>query len=214
MRMAGRGRLDYNKANPKEPAMNKRQFLSTAATAGLAASLPVSAAKTAAPRGPVLLTLTGAVPKRNRPAFDPAFDQMLAKHKVQFDSAYAFDYAMMAALPAQTIRPTLEYDGKPHSLRGPRLTEVLKAAGVSNPEVRLLIQAIDGYAVVVPLAQVREFNFILALERDGQPLPLGGLGPLWAVYDADRIPSLADKPLKERFALCPWGVYHIAVQPL
>jgi hypothetical protein len=46
---------------------------------------------------------------------------------------------------------------------------------------------------------------------DGKPMPLGGLGPLWAIYDADNIPELAAKPLKERFVLCPWGLYQIQV---
>lgn len=195
--------------------MNKRQFLTGSALSLAAAALPSHAAKVGkAPKGPVLLTLTGALGKQNRAGFDPAFDQMLGKHKAQFSSAYGFDYAMLAALPAVTIQPTLEYDGKPHTLRGPRLSEILKAAGVSGSQLRILIQAIDGYAVAVPLEQVRQYDFIIALERDGTPLPLGGLGPLWAVYDADRIPELADKPLKERFALCPWGVYHIGVQAI
>ncbi|QDQ25155.1 molybdopterin-dependent oxidoreductase [Chitinimonas arctica] len=193
--------------------MNKRQFLSTAALGLGAAALPGHAAKPSkTPGGPVLLTLTGAVGKSNRPAFDPAFDQMLGKHKVSFERAYSFDYAMLTALPAVTIKPTLEYDGKPHILRGPRLSQVLKVAGVPDDGVRILLQAIDGYAVVVTPAQIKQYDFILATERDGLPLPLGGLGPLWAVYDADRIPELAGKPLKERFALSPWGVYHIGVQ--
>ena len=42
-------------------------------------------------------------------------------------------------------------------------------------------------------------------------MALGSLGPLWAVLDADRLPELAAKPLAERFAVCPWGLYHIGV---
>jgi hypothetical protein len=43
-------------------------------------------------------------------------------------------------------------------------------------------------------------------------MPLGGLGPLWAVYDADRVPAMAAKPLAQRFGTCPWALYHIEVQ--
>jgi hypothetical protein len=42
-------------------------------------------------------------------------------------------------------------------------------------------------------------------------MALGGLGPLWAVYDADRFPDMAARPLNQRFGLCPWGIYHIHV---
>ena len=54
---------------------------------------------------------------------------------------------------------------------------------------------------------------IVATAIDGVPLWIGGLGPLWAVVDADRLPALKDKPVKERFAQCPWGLYHIDVKP-
>ncbi len=44
-------------------------------------------------------------------------------------------------------------------------------------------------------------RFILATHLDGRPMALGGLGPLWAVYDADNVAPFKDKPVKERFAL-------------
>jgi hypothetical protein len=59
---------------------------------------------------------------------------------------------------------------------------------------------------------VTRYRFILATHLDGEPMALGGLGPLWAVYDADRFPEQAAKPVPDRFALCPWGLFHIEVQ--
>jgi hypothetical protein len=64
----------------------------------------------------------------------------------------------------------------------------------------------------VLLADIRKYSFIVATHLDGKPLPLGGLGPLWAVYHADRFPDMAAKPVTDRFAQCPWGLYHIEVQ--
>ena len=43
-------------------------------------------------------------------------------------------------------------------------------------------------------------------------LALSGLGPLWAVYDADKVPQMAAQPLAARSIACPWALYHIAVQ--
>jgi len=62
------------------------------------------------------------------------------------------------------------------------------------------------------MAQVRMWKMIVATQLDGRLMPLGGLGPLWAVYDADRVPTMAAKPVKERFGNCPWALYHIEVQ--
>ena len=191
--------------------MHKRQFLAAALAAG---TLPASArAASAALRGPALLTVTGSIAKPNRGPFDAVRDQMMHKQKISFERARAFDYAALTNLPAHTIRPTLEYDGKAHALRGPLLEELLKAAGAPQDDaVRLLLRAVDGYAAALTLAQVRARRVIVATHLDGQPMALGGLGPLWAIHDADRIAEMAALPLAERFANCPWALYHIGVE--
>lgn len=189
--------------------MNKREFLGAA----LAASALPGPARAAAPGGPVLLTISGAIGRPNRGALDPALDQMMAKHKLGFSQAHAFDFATLANMPARSIRPTLEYDGKPHALRGPLLHEVLALAGAPRAAgTRITLRAVDGYAATLTLRQARSQGFIVATHLDGAPMALGGLGPLWAVYDADRVPEMAAQPLAARFGACPWALYHIAVQ--
>jgi hypothetical protein len=191
--------------------MNKRQFLGTAAVAG---AFPIVAQATSpAERGPALLTVTGDIARSNRGPLDPALDQMMHKHQVTFTKAWAFDYPSLMALPQQTIRPTLEYDRKPHTLRGPLLTDVLARAGATlHDKGTLVLRAVDGYNVELPVAQARARRFIVATHVDGNPMPLGGLGPLWAVYDADRVPEVAALPLPQRFAACPWALYHVDVK--
>jgi hypothetical protein len=75
------------------------------------------------------------------------------------------------------------------------------------------LRALDGYTVALSLADARGYRMVVARSLDGAPLSVGGLGPLWALYDADRVAPFKDKPLKERFALCPWGLYYIDVKP-
>lgn len=137
----------------------------------------------------------------------------MVRHGVEFDRAREFDAAMLARLPTAAIRPTLEYDAKAHTLRGPLLGSVVEAAGVAaGASVLLTLRALDGYTVAVSLADARAYRMLVATSLDGVPMSIGGLGPLWAVYDADRLPAFRDKPLKERFALCPWGLYCIDVK--
>lgn len=195
--------------------MDKRQFMAAALSAagGSAFAQGGAAANTAKGlKGPALLTVTGAGVKANRGPFDPVRDQMMAKQKLSFTAARAFDFAALAALKPVSIQPTLEYDQKPHTLSGPLLTDVLKAAGVNGQGGKVAMRAVDGYAPVLSLADAARYRFIVATHLDGAPMPLGGLGPLWAVYDADRFPDMAAKPVNERFALCPWGLFHIDVQ--
>lgn len=191
--------------------MKKRHFLTAAALGG--ASL-TTLGQTGAARAssPALLTVTGAIGKVNRGPIDPALDQMMAKQKISFEKAHAFDFGALSALPAVTIKPTLEYDNKAHTLKGPLLTDVLRAAGAAPADgVTLLMRAVDGYSPSITMADVRKYRFIVATHLDGKSMPLGGLGPLWAVYDADRFPDMAARKVTERFGLCPWALYHIDV---
>lgn len=193
--------------------MKKRDFLGASVFGATWLPAQVLAQQTPKSlRTPALLTVTGAIGKGNRGALDPALDQMMAKQKITFDKAFVFDFAALTSLQKIDIKPTLEYDGKSHTLTGPLLTEVLRAAGSPATGTRLLLRATDGYSVAITLADAARYRFIVATHLDGHPMPLGGLGPLWAVYDADRFADMVAKPVTERFALCPWGLYHIDVQ--
>lgn len=194
---------------------SKRRFLATSLAAGAATALSACAGpamRGPGATGPALLTLTGAV-RPNRGPLDPALDQMMAKQQIRFERAHALDFAALSRLPAREMRPTLEYDARPHTLRGPLLTDMLTAAGapMQDAALPLALRAIDGYTVPITVGEARRLGFIVATHLDGAPMPLGGLGPLWAMLDADRIAELAARPLPERFAQCPWGLYHVAV---
>lgn len=192
--------------------MDKRQFLAAAALAGTA--IPARAQGNAAKglKGPALLTVTGAGVRANRGPFDPVRDQMMGKQKLHFTVAHAFDFAALTALPVVHIQPTLEYDNQPHRLSGPLLTDVLRAAGVQPQGGLVAMRAVDGYAPELLVADATKYRFIVATHLDGEPMPLGGLGPLWALYDPDRFPERMAKPVDQRFAQCPWGLYHIEVR--
>lgn len=158
-----------------------------------------------------MLTVSGAIAGGNRGPLDPALDQMMHKHGIRFERAYVYDFSALTALPAQEIAPTLEYDQKRHALRGPLLSDVIAAATDKAPPAAALVKlrAVDGYVVQVTMEDLRKYRFIAATHLDGQPMALGGLGPLWAVYDADRFPDMMARPLPARFTRCPWALYHI-----
>lgn len=208
--------------------MKKRDFLGASLLAALAPGAAFAAKKKTShashskhPAKPAksaaltttLLTVTGEIHRQTRPPFNPALDQLMAKQKVSFERAFSFDYEQLDKLPKQRINPTLEYDGKPHVLSGPTLTAVLHTVRATPPdETMLTLRAIDGYAVSISVAEADKLGFIIATHIDDEPLPLGGLGPLWAVFDADRVPDYAALPLDQRFARCPWGLYHMNVE--
>lgn len=194
--------------------MNKRNLI-LGALAGLSVCFPSGAIARRpkhAPIGPAVLTVSGRIGSGNRGPLNPALDQLMVKQGLAFKVAHAFDFAALSALPSASINPTLEYDRKRHTLSGPLLSDVLAAAGAKiDSTTACQIRAIDGYAVVLSAAELIERRFVVATHLDGQPMGLGGLGPCWVVFDADRFSDVVRKPLNERFALCPWATYHIEV---
>ena len=193
--------------------MQKRRFLQTAMAGAAVGAAPGRAQHApSAAAGPILLTVTGLIGSGNRGALD-RFDPMLARQGIVFGKAHGFDFAALVALPAATIQPTLEYDLRRHALKGPLLAEVMKACGArATDRTSLHLRAVDGYAAVVPWPEILRRRFIVATHLDGRPMALGGLGPLWAVYDADAFPDMAARPVAERFGSCPWATYHIDVR--
>lgn len=193
--------------------MKRRSFIAAAA-AGVAVAPWISPAEAVPTRAaPALLTVSGAIASHNRGPRDK-MDQLMSKHGIDFERAQVFDFAALATLPAITIEPQVEYDGKTHRISGPLMTTVLKAAGVNIHEAVIALRAIDGYGAELTLNEVRDLRFIIATHLDGAPLPVGGVGPLWAVYDPAKVPGMMDKTLAERFMRCPWGLYHIQVIPV
>ena len=193
--------------------MKKRDFLAAALSGTTVATTAGPAAAARGLAGPGLLTVTGAIGHGNRGPLDRALDQMMAKQQLHFDRAHVFDFDALTTLPAVTLQPTLEYDGKVHVLRGPLLTDVVQATGARiDAMTRVVLRAVDGYTVPLALALARRYRFIVATHLDGRPMALGGLGPLWAVYEPDAYADMAARPLAERYAQCPWGLYHVEVQ--
>src|SRR5450830_1784011 len=151
--------------------MKKRQFLSTA-TASVAGALGVFAVSpdvravakgTAQSAAPAVLTIAGAIEQSNRGPTDAVIDQMMHKQNVQFERAFTFDLAALEKLPAVTINPTLEYDSKPHQLRGPRLAAVLDMLGANkDAETQIVFHSVDGYMPQLSFSQLRQYGYILA----------------------------------------------------
>ena len=195
--------------------MNKRKFLVSAATifgSSVAITKTASPAELVSIRGQIILTIIGAVTKINRTHINTVNDQLMYKHGLHFDGAHEFSQADLQKLPFQTIKPTMEYDQRAHQLTGPRLLDVLAAAGAQlSDTTRIVFHGIDGYSPEVTWAQAKKYNYIVATHLDGKLLAIGGFGPLFAIYDADRITELAAKPLNQRFFACPWGLYCIEV---
>lgn len=202
--------------------LTRRNLLTTGAAACTAlatAALPAAAAgrpRTASAPGFTVLTISGPGIRTNRGASDATLDRMLNLHGYTFGAAWQCDAAALSALAHHRLHTHIEYDDAAHTLQGPLLETVLQAAGMDTAAALrqghwLTFQAIDGYRVFMPVAQALQWGITLATHMDGQPLGMGGLGPVWAMYNPQTIASMAGLPQKQHFAQAAWGLYYLRV---
>lgn len=151
-------------------------------------AVSAQAADLAKPKGPVVLTVHGAIANTNRGALNDFDDAFFKFGNVSFDKAASFDLAMLEKLGQKTL--TVKYDTWPkaYKFEGPLLADVLKAVGALDSKQgakSIKVFAIDGYGAEIPLAEVQQYPVLLALKADGKYLGLGGRGPTWVVYPRD-----------------------------
>lgn len=91
---------------------------------------------------------------------------------------------------------------------GPRLSALLAHAGAPGAGARLT--ALDGYQVEIPPEMIAAHAPILAHTRDGQPLAIGGYGPLMLIWPRGEDPALAEM----NDDLWVWGVFALEILPL
>ncbi|MCI0510153.1 hypothetical protein C8E00_10554 [Chromohalobacter marismortui] len=164
-------------------------------SAGLAFFLLLVGASTvhahplSAPEGDVLLTVEGAISHTNG------------------DGVARFDRAMLQALPQGTIVTHTPWTEGASCFDGPRLDAIAEAVGAQGDSLHIV--ALNNFAADVPLAEAKEYGVILAMRRDGEPMPVREYGPLFVLYPFDDHPELQTEEVRFRSV---WQVARIVVE--
>lgn len=140
------------------------------------------------PKGPVILTIVGAVTEPNR------------------DGSAVFDLAMLEHLKGRRAAMETPWAIGKAEFSGPLLHDVLKAAGAEGS--RLLVPAMNGYSVEVPLSDVLSLDTVLATRVDGEVMTVRTKGPSMLVYPFDQDSSLFNE---KYFARSVWQIKEIEV---
>jgi hypothetical protein len=180
--------------------MIHRSSLALAGVVAAALAWPAFAAS------PVLLTVTGAVENPNRGPLDPDRDKLFVFVGAEFEAGHAFTIDDLQALPQETISTDFPKGGAMVEFTGPTLESLLEAAGATGDTIT--VQAIDGYSVTVPKAELVGNGGILALALNGEPLALGGMGPAMVAFPRATRENLADMP--DDWWI--WQLFHVKVE--
>lgn len=132
------------------------------------------------PTGPIILTVTGAVERTNRPG------------------SAVFDETLLGELPRHRIETTTPWTDGRRVFEGVRLGDLLDHVGASAAQT-LSARALNDYRVSFPAADARRHGALLALRMDGRPLQRRDKGPIWIVYPRDGIPEIQDERYDHRW---------------
>ncbi|KMW57005.1 hypothetical protein AIOL_001963 [Candidatus Rhodobacter oscarellae] len=181
-----------------------RLVLSTFLSLGLAAT--AFAAELAAPQGRVLLTVAGDLPAGNTDPLKPEAVNVSGFLGIEYDKAVAFDDAMLSGLSQHEIAAKLLDTGREVTYSGPRLSDVLAAAGAEGKLASPT--ALDGYSAELSWDTIKQHEPILATHADGRPLEIGKLGPAMIVF-----PVIDDKEAYAEFsAMEVFATFYIGIE--
>lgn len=163
-------------------------------------------AELAAPKGPVVLTVVGAIANANRGPMDPAVDKFLDYHAQKFEAAAVFDLDMLEGLGMETRRFVLEGLPGVQELEGPPLAAVLQAVGAQPAQISIM--GLDGFVVELDAKALAAHDWIVGVKRNGGYLGIGGFGPAWVAFS----PAAADQVATEdENQMWPYQVFLISV---
>ena len=148
------------------------------ATTFLAAAAPMARAALPMPRGEILLTVRGQISVTNAPG--------MAR----------LDRTLLLEAGDAELRTVTPFTDGASTFSGVLASRLLDWLGASGSEVRC--RALNDYSVVIPIAELRAYPVLLALDRDGRPLSVRERGPLWVIYPWSDYPELDDRVHRQR----------------
>jgi hypothetical protein len=118
-----------------------------------------------------------------------------------------FDRDMLEALGTVTFETTTPWDKEPVRFEGVPRGRLLDRVGASGS--RLIAVALNDYSAELPVEDVRRYDVILALRRNGDYMPVHNRGPLFIVYNFDSDPELKSPKFYSRSV---WQVARLEVR--
>lgn len=131
-----------------------------------------------APQGPVVLQVSGLIEAHNQ------------------GKVAALDMKALQALPQKSFTTQTPWDQKPVTFSGPLLRDVLQLVKAKGQHIRAV--ALNDYRIKLPVSDAHEHDVVVAVQMNGQAIPVRTKGPLFIVYPFDAKKELQHKTYYER----------------
>ena len=145
-----------------KPRHTRRTWLVAAGALACAALLHRPALALDAPKGPVVLSVSGALTHTND------------------NGAASFDIALLAALPQHSFSTKTPWYPQPHKFTGVLVRDLMEAVGSSAGTARAV--ALNDYRADMPVDDLIKNGAMIAYLFDDQPMPVREKGPLVIIF--------------------------------
>jgi hypothetical protein len=113
----------------------------------------------------------------------------------------------IAKLPQRTLTEQPTSFPEPIAFKGPSLNDVLTLAGATGGDITLT--AADDYKVDITADEMKTFNPILAIEKDGMRMAPDDFGPFFVMWPFKERPEIDNEAFQ---AKAIWSVVRIEVK--
>ncbi len=119
----------------------------------------------------------------------------------------AFDRAMLEALGLRMLRTTTPWTEGAVTFEGVLMRDLLAIVGARGSAVRA--EALNDYAVEIPLSDFTRYDVLLALKMNGRYMRVRDKGPIWIVYPRDAHPELNNPQVNAKWV---WQLHRLRVE--
>ena len=168
----------------------KQYFVTGIMVLGMITFTGLHAQALSKPTGQVILTVTGNIKNTNA-------DGKTAE----------FDREMLMNLDVINLQTATPWSEGVDLYRGPLLRSVMAAVGAQTST--LSVTALNDYSAVVPAKDGDDYDVILAMDMNGQPMSVRNKGPIFLLYPFSNNPSLNNEVIHNRSV---WQIKSINVE--
>jgi hypothetical protein len=154
-----------------------------------ALTAPAAAAGLDAPKGSVVLTVTGAIAHTNGP-----------------DGA-RFDMDQLERLPQHSFTTSTIWTDGAHTYTGVLLQDLLVLVGAQGREIEAI--ALNDYSARLTATDITEEAPLLAYHVNGKQMTVRDKGPIWLIYPFDDNPAYRTE---HNYTRAVWQLIRLVVQ--
>ncbi|MBO9432455.1 molybdopterin-dependent oxidoreductase [Sulfitobacter sp. R18_1] len=124
------------------------------------------------------------------------------------EQSTSFTLEELLAMPQAVVVTSNDYVDRSAKFQGPLLRTILNMFGIDREEDLNMI-ALNDFTSTVPASDAFDYDVVLAVLRDGEPMTVRNKGPIWVIYPMDDNPELHNDTYNDRLV---WQLKEISVE--